>query len=656
MSRYALLFPDGLELLPPVSAQQTNLIEGLHYQVKVSYRTRICWQESSLSWLVNPLASAIGRAGVRGDAVLQLDGPFASEEEVVEELIAILSKSCPRTLLREFLGNLRGFDATTLQAKEYGSGDGCSVCPRATYTQCEADNHNLQSKCDQKDTDCNSCSSSHLPLPGHPQVTPPPDLMAGHSADSSSAVHTQLSNGQGLVAARTTPVALHAPGPAASTCQERCGDPRQHLLWSIASRATSISWTPQAGAVPGARPSSTWAQQCSEGVAGATHPGRNTSQGQGCCDEVRAGPGCKGSSASTSSTPTSNSWSSVGGGCTGSNSWCAMVSTPACTSLSAGSSGALEGNCLAQHASTSHSLSWQPWDSLRPEILANVVAQAGHSAEVARTVSQVCYGWRLAVRQERGMLRLLRFGRLQRAGGAVARTGCGPAGGRCSSRLPLPLPWLALEAARAGSLSAAVVSARYLERESHRFPDLMFEAMCLWGKAGRRGHPEGQAKLGLAFYKGTMGLACDCEEAVVWLTRAAKQLVHLLSTSQGQESRGEQGERAAHSCASVPSASATPVHAPAPPAACSGVEACRAGCVCSGGSRGAQLRELLMGRQQCRGLLAQVAHILGLLHLDGEGTKTDFGTGIKWLKLAESHGCSQAGTVVGSLYNTGQYG
>lgn len=53
--------------------------------------------------------------------------------------------------------------------------------------------------------------------------------------------------------------------------------------------------------------------------------------------------------------------------------------------------------------------------------------------------------------------------------------------------------------------------------------------------------------------------------------------------------------------------------------------------------------------------LPQAAHILGYLHLDGEGTRVDVGAAIRWFRLAERHGCRDAGRVLGSLFNTGQY-
>ena len=51
----------------------------------------------------------------------------------------------------------------------------------------------------------------------------------------------------------------------------------------------------------------------------------------------------------------------------------------------------------------------------------------------------------------------------------------------------------------------------------------------------------------------------------------------------------------------------------------------------------------------------QAAHILGYLCLDGEGTRADTQAAIRWFRPAERYGCLEAGRVLGSLYNSGQY-
>lgn len=52
----------------------------------------------------------------------------------------------------------------------------------------------------------------------------------------------------------------------------------------------------------------------------------------------------------------------------------------------------------------------------------------------------------------------------------------------------------------------------------------------------------------------------------------------------------------------------------------------------------------------------QAAHILGYLHLDGEGTKADVAAALRWFRLAERQGCREVSRVIGSLLNVGMYG
>lgn len=57
-----------------------------------------------------------------------------------------------------------------------------------------------------------------------------------------------------------------------------------------------------------------------------------------------------------------------------------------------------------------------------------------------------------------------------------------------------------------------------------------------------------------------------------------------------------------------------------------------------------------------REVLAKAALLLGFLHLDGEATKFDAGEGLKWFKIALLHECTEAERIIGTLFNTGQYG
>ena len=55
-------------------------------------------------------------------------------------------------------------------------------------------------------------------------------------------------------------------------------------------------------------------------------------------------------------------------------------------------------------------------------------------------------------------------------------------------------------------------------------------------------------------------------------------------------------------------------------------------------------------------VLAKSALLLGFLHLDGEATKFDAGEALKWFKVALLNNCAEAERIIGTLFNTGQYG
>jgi TPR repeat protein len=163
-----------------------------------------------------------------------------------------------------------------------------------------------------------------------------------------------------------------------------------------------------------------------------------------------------------------------------------------------------------------------------------------------------------------------------------------------------------LQAVHAGNLSACVAAARLCEQSN-----TLERGAKYWGQAARLGHPEAQWRVGLAFYKGILGQQRDPEEAMMWLSRAAKQLTAAVDDAQGSGAANE-----------PPPATSLP---PMMTAAC------------------------------CRSTLSQAAHILGILHLDGEGTKQDATAAIYWLKIASCCGCAEAGRMLGSLFRNGQY-
>lgn len=57
----------------------------------------------------------------------------------------------------------------------------------------------------------------------------------------------------------------------------------------------------------------------------------------------------------------------------------------------------------------------------------------------------------------------------------------------------------------------------------------------------------------------------------------------------------------------------------------------------------------------CAGMVRSGAFLLGLLHLDGEASKSDAGEAVRWLRLAAKYGSREAPALLGTLFNTGQY-
>ena len=162
------------------------------------------------------------------------------------------------------------------------------------------------------------------------------------------------------------------------------------------------------------------------------------------------------------------------------------------------------------------------------------------------------------------------------------------------------------QAVNAGNLSASLAAARLCELSAE--PE---DAAQHWARAARLGHPEAQWRLGFAFYRGIQGPR-DSEEALMWLSRAAKQLVGVVADQ--------------------------PVDLPETPA-----------------QHIPPAVPLFMTTASCRRTLANAAHILGCLYLDGEGTKQDAAAAVKWLGTAQHCGCVEAAGLLASLFRSGQY-
>ena len=253
------------------------------------------------------------------------------------------------------------------------------------------------------------------------------------------------------------------------------------------------------------------------------------------------------------------------------------------------------GSCepLDPHAAGGH------WAELPPELLGNIVRLAGPKASLARIVTQVCPFWRDSLAADTCTWQLLE---LQ----TVRLVGFGPG----VRRNPPPLPWVLRQAMAAGNVIATVVAARFLEAAAE-----IDDARKCWLRAARWGHPEGQWKVGVAYYEGSLGAHQDSEEAMLWLMRAAKALLPLFDPP---EETSELGGAAA---AAVSRVSLPP----------------------------------LMSFKTCKTALSQSAHIVGVLHLDGDAVAQDASAAIRWFQVAHRFGCLEAGRLLQSLFRSGQY-
>lgn len=241
------------------------------------------------------------------------------------------------------------------------------------------------------------------------------------------------------------------------------------------------------------------------------------------------------------------------------------------------------------------------WSNLPGEILALIVTSVPDACpfKTVTAVSQVCQRWRQCLGAEKTMWRELPIKKCSFIySTTVANMIKNKKSGNNSN-----LPWALKHALQAGNVEATVSVARYMTSIGANV-----EALRLYQKAARKGknHPEALQIVGFSSYKGLYGMQQDSEEACINLNRAAKQLLDALEPSFSSSSTNTE----------LPS---------------------------------------LMSRQQCGDVLAQCAHVLAYLYLDGEGVQADQSTAIKWLKIAERYGCVEARKMLGSLFRNGQY-
>lgn len=133
----------------------------------------------------------------------------------------------------------------------------------------------------------------------------------------------------------------------------------------------------------------------------------------------------------------------------------------------------------------------------------------------------------------------------------------------------------------------------------------------MWFRASKLGHWEGQWKIGLASYYGSMGIAKDTERAYQLFGRIAKGLLELV-------------DRLPQPSVETKDLAALDL----PP---------------------------LMEFQSCTDILRECTHILGILHLDGIATEQDLSTAIRWLRIARKYGSEDAGKLLQSMFRSGMY-
>lgn len=227
-----------------------------------------------------------------------------------------------------------------------------------------------------------------------------------------------------------------------------------------------------------------------------------------------------------------------------------------------------------------------PWADLPGELLAKVIRAGGLSPTMACSMSQVCSSWRQSIASDKDMFRTLNFK-------SLALSSAGPA-----ASVPA-LPWVVLQAISAANMAASVLAARFYHNRG-----MESNAKKHWMRAARMGHPEAAWRIGSGYYHGSMTLQQDSEEALLWLTRAARTLM-----TPGQLLTLRNTTGSSH----------------------------------------------LMSATLCRTALKECAHILGVVHLDGDATKQDTGAAIKWFQISHQHGCMEAGRMLQSLFRSGQY-
>ncbi|DBB12840.1 TPA: hypothetical protein ACH3X3_005602 [Trebouxia sp. C0006] len=269
------------------------------------------------------------------------------------------------------------------------------------------------------------------------------------------------------------------------------------------------------------------------------------------------------------------------------------------------------------------------WGSMQSELLGNVLRQMQWTSREAIALTGVCHSWRRVITSDQHFLKGIAVSVNPKAPLRGNQPLCECCRGMSvmvqqARHRQLPLPRVVDKAAHAGNLSACVCVAQILDTRGDTSA-----ALKLWSKAGKLGHPEAQFRLGRACYEG-VGVAADAQDALLWLGRATKTL---LAEDINVESISNV------STASL-LARRSQLHLDR-----------RQGFPCN--RRVNFQTDSSMPEEQ---VLAKAALLLGFLHLDGEATKFDAAEALKWFKVALLNDCAEAERIIGTLFNTGQYG
>lgn len=269
------------------------------------------------------------------------------------------------------------------------------------------------------------------------------------------------------------------------------------------------------------------------------------------------------------------------------------------------------------------------WASMQSELLGNILQQVQWTSREAVALTAVCRSWRQIISSDQHFLKSIQVNINPKAPLQGSQLLCECCRGMSimvqqARHRQLPLPRVIHKAASGGNIFASVCVAQIMDGRGDTSAALKF-----WSKAAKLNHPEAQFRLGRACYEG-VGVAADAQDALLWLGRASKTL---LAEDLSVESISN---------TSTASLLARRIR----------MQRDRQ----QGGinhSRAVFNTEVSMPEEQ---VLAKTALLLGFLHLDGEATKFDAAEALKWFKVALLNDCAEAARIIGTLFNTGQYG